>query len=402
MANWCELQYDMLEVIAQHLTKIEDYVAFGAVCTSWRAAAANKKKNFRGIPLWKQIPCLMVAAKDENDVGDREFYSLLENEVVAKVNLPKLKGKRYLEALGWLLLIGEEGDMSLLNPFSSGPEIPLPNQNTIPGYDRYEPDAFIFVEKFALSARPSEAEEEEEKCEDYVVMLICGSVRFLAFWKPGDQSWNRVVLRVSVYSDVTYYNGQIYAVDKKGNVVVCNPKNNGEARILATLCYRFWDLKQLYIAESEREESLLVVTRDNFPFFDDDAEDREPRYGTAEFKVFEMDLSAGGRGGAQGGSWSSSRLCLKEIKSLGNRALFLGHSATVSFEVSSNGKLAPGIKPNHIYFTDDCWLGYGATAGGGGKDMGVYNMETGTVEPFYHAPKVLSYICPSAWITPNF
>ncbi|KAL3498843.1 hypothetical protein ACH5RR_041575 [Cinchona calisaya] len=71
---------DMLELIAQHVTKIEDFVAFGAVCTSWRSAASASKKNFKGLKLWQKIPCLILWSEDD----DREFYSLMEREVVAK------------------------------------------------------------------------------------------------------------------------------------------------------------------------------------------------------------------------------------------------------------------------------------------------------------------------------
>ena len=51
------------------------------------------------------------------------------------------------------------------------------------------------------------------------------------------------------------------------------------------------------------------------------------------FKVFEVDLG--------GGKW-------KELKSLGNRALFLGHYSFVSVEASDFS----GCRANCIYFTD--------------------------------------------------
>lgn len=68
MGDWSKLQHDLLELIAlQHLTRLEDYVAFGAVCTSWCAAAAERK-NFKGLELWQQVPCLMLAeSEDKSD-----------------------------------------------------------------------------------------------------------------------------------------------------------------------------------------------------------------------------------------------------------------------------------------------------------------------------------------------
>lgn len=212
MGDWSKLQHDLLELIAQQqLTRLEDYVAFGAVCTSWCAAAAERK-NFKGLELWQQVPCLMLAeSEDKSDDNHREFYSLIEKEIVAKISLPKLKGKRCYESLGWLLAVGQEGDMTLLNPFSDT-EIPLPPGTTFPDDDWLNADPEIFVENFVLSARPSEA-------SDFLVMLICGSAGYLAFWRQGDRNWTKIDTSNAAYSDVNYHNGQFYAIDCTGNLV---------------------------------------------------------------------------------------------------------------------------------------------------------------------------------------
>ncbi|XP_027083611.1 putative F-box protein At5g55150 [Coffea arabica] len=389
MANWSDLQHDMLGLIAQHLDKIEDYVAFGAVCKSWRAAASEK--NFKGLRLWQQIPCLMLAAKDD---FNREFYSLMEKQVVAKVSLPQLKGKKCYESLGWLLTIGQQGEMSLLNPFS-GVEIELPNQNTFPEYDVYETDPDIFVRKMVLSLRPSREAPEDD---DFVVMIICGGVGFLAFWRPKDLRWNRIETRNSSYADVIYTDGQFYAIDHMGNVVVCdvleaNPTD--QARIIARFSLELWYKKELYLVKSSSTdgEPFLVVTRDNIPNYEDEQgfELDKPIYGTTEFQVFELVSTTGG------GKEITSRW--KEVKNLGSRSIFLGHSSSMCLE---NNKLAHEIRPGHIYFTDDAWEGYLEIPEGGGKDMGVYNLEKGVTAPLYDAPLRFSRTCPSIWITPNF
>lgn len=395
MASWSELQRDLLESIAQRLDKMEDFVAFGGVCTCWRAAAT--KNNFKGLRLWQQIPYLMLSAQDDEKDVDREFYSLIERQVVAKVSLPKLRGKKFYESLGWLLTVGSEGDMSLLNPFLGALEIQLPHQNTFPEYEQYETHPHIFVQKMALSARPNEV-------ENFVVMLICGSVNYLAFWRPNDRNWNRIETRKSAYTDVIYHNNssRFYAIDHAGNVVACDVSgpNPAEARVVFRFDRELFDFKEMYVFEfssSEKleKDSLVIVTRDNHPDFgdDQDVELEFPVYGTTEFKVYEVDLSEGGHNEV---AISPPR----EIKSLGSRAFFLGQSASMSLEVSSNN---PAIKPNHIYFTDDCWFGYISNPEGGGKDMGVYNLETRTIEPFYEGERqLLSRICPSLWVTPKF
>ncbi|KAL3499667.1 hypothetical protein ACH5RR_038760 [Cinchona calisaya] len=485
MANWSELQDDILVVIAQHITKIEDYVSFGSVCKSWRVAAASKK-DFKGLLLWQQIPCLMLPTQDDKDDEDREFYSLMERQVMARVNLPKLKGKKkFFESLGWLLLIGQDGDMSLLNPFSfENNEIKLPNQNTLPGYDYfYINQPHSFVSKMVLSARPNEA-------EDYVVILICGYVQFLAYWKPRDQSWNRIKTRNSTYPDVVFHNGRCYVIDFDGYIMLlqeffngkelCKSINQDEAvaygaavqaailgggignekardvlsdvtplslgvhtkgEVMTVLIPRntpiptkkgeMYSVHSVKFGGSNFPMSLIIRSRVKdgsassaairssvggallhkmldskgvessrlcekllYAFFDVKVSQEQkywedsrgvgleyPIYAPTKFMVYELDLS-----GLKGVGREGEKTPGKEIKNLGSRALFIGRNASISLEVLDN-KLAPMIKPNHIYFTDDCWEEYMEIPEGGGLNMGVFNMETGAIETFYEGDR---------------
>ncbi|KAG5593359.1 hypothetical protein H5410_043873, partial [Solanum commersonii] len=43
----------------------------------------------------------------------------------------------------------------------------------------------------------------------------------------------------------------------------------------------------------------------------------------------------------------------------------------------------PGIKPDHIYITDDCLGAYLQFKEGGGLDMGVFNLADGSIQPHY-------------------
>ena len=97
-------------------------------------------------------------------------------------------------------------------------------------------------------------------------------------------------------------------------------------------------------------------------------------YGTMGFEVFEVDLG--------GGKW-------KELKSLGNRALFLGNNSSISVEASDFS----GCRANCIYFIGSYPDTYWSIPGGGGRDMGIYNKLDGSIEPHYYRES-LSRITP--------
>ena len=382
MANWAELPRDLLISIAQHLKSMEHYVAFGAVSSSWRKVAT--KENFKGVPLWQQIPSLMLAAEKDDDY--REFYSLLEDEVVAKIFLPETKGKKCMEAgFGWLFTIGQEGETSLVNPFTRD-QIDLPHQKTTEDFENQEtlyPQ--IFYQKAVLSSSPC------QNPSDFVLMVIDGGSKFLSFWRPGDKLWTRISTPFASFFDVVHHRGQFYAISG-GSVVVCDITGK-EGRMVAQLSASFPYSHMYYIVESSG--TLLVVLRngvqvmpiekrpDGYIIYDSDSESGSKllTYGTNQFRVLEFD--------AIHNKWT-------QIQDLGDRALFLGHSVSVCIDQASR---FPGIKANRIYFTDDFFESYLSAENGGGRDMGVYNLEDGSITPHFKGQS-LSLIGPPIWVIP--
>ncbi|KAH0690388.1 hypothetical protein KY289_017746 [Solanum tuberosum] len=62
LADWSELQYDLLSLIARRLNLIKDYLNFGIVCKSWHSVPT--KNNFNNY--LSRAPWLMLAEEDGN------------------------------------------------------------------------------------------------------------------------------------------------------------------------------------------------------------------------------------------------------------------------------------------------------------------------------------------------
>ncbi|PHT62737.1 hypothetical protein T459_33400 [Capsicum annuum] len=109
--------------------------------------------------------------------------------------------------------------------------------------------------------------------------------------------------------------------------------------------------------------------------------EEELTYGKTDFQVFQVDLA-------------TSKVT--EMRELGDIAFFLGAYASLSVQASQ----FPGIKPNCIYFTDDYFESYFIYEEGGGLDMGVFNLEDGSIQPHYDVVS-LNRVCPPTWVTPT-
>ncbi|XP_058211427.1 putative F-box protein At5g55150 [Rhododendron vialii] len=383
MGNWAELLEDLLVGIAKQIPALEDFVAFGGVCRSWRLVAI--KHNFKGS---QQTPWLMLSEQEgEENTSERRIVSLTKGGMVRKLALPGARGKRCFESLGWFITVSEHGEMELLHPFSQA-QIPLPHINTFKYYVKNGSmeDNFIFIRKAVLSYSPDDALGNK----DHVVMVIYGGRGWLGFWRPGYKAWTTIETRLAAFYDIVYYNGRFYGADAAGSIFACDVGGPNEtvARFVGKIPHKFLIDKRPYIVASEA--GLLMVVRDGClagygddPDFDcDNMDESRIDYGAKEFTLFAVDLNNGG--------WT-------EKKSLGDKALFLGDNASISVQASEFLR----IKANCIYYTDDCWEAYKSFKPGGGKDMGIYNLEDGSRMPYY-GRESFSSICPPIWVNPSF
>lgn len=168
------------------------------------------------------------------------------------------------------------------------------------------------------------------------------------------------------FYDVNYYNEKFYTINFSGSIWVWDV--SGPNLEVANNILRI-DCKLLgHLVESSGGE-LLVISR-GYQLNDDDRD-----YRVSNFKIVQLDVMKR--------EW-------KRIISLGDDAIFIGFNAGFSMTSSISPNM---VKPNCIYFSDDC-IGIG-----GGKDMGVYHVEDEKIERFN--VKSLSLICPPLWIAPT-
>ncbi|XP_059302424.1 putative F-box protein At1g65770 [Lycium ferocissimum] len=222
-------------------------------------------------------------------------------------------------------------------------------------------------------------------------MVIEANNKYLSYWRPGHLRWTRIKEEASLLRDVVYFNGKFYAIRWLGDMLVCDFTGGDptEAQKVAQLP-RHQVGDEQYIVESLG--SLFVVARhgclvkSRIPLTPDDEVcddevDEKLTFETRYFRVYKVDLAAGK---------------LTETKELGDRAIFLGANASLSVQASQ----FPGVKPNHIYFTDDNYVMYCSYLEGGSLDMGVFNIADDTIVPHYEGVSLSRYT-PPTWVTPT-
>jgi hypothetical protein len=207
---------------------------------------------------------------------------------------------------------------------------------------------------------------------DFVLLTIHVSGK-LAMFKSVEKRWTIIHDMPSPYDDVILFKGRFYAVDGTGRTVVVGLNSNPS---LAANPVYGGDKK--YLVESNGE--LLVVdmylsTDQEEVDWDGDEEVSQVQLDgclyerTVKFKVYKVD-----EGGQR----------LVQMKSLGDRVLFLGDDCTFSALASD----LSGCKGNCIYFTDNFFYTSGEEEGTfKGRDIGVFDLDNGSIAPLSDYPE---------------
>ncbi|KAF8039624.1 hypothetical protein BT93_B1983 [Corymbia citriodora subsp. variegata] len=301
--------------LAHRRLAIDDFLAFRAVCTSWRSAAAKETYSAKS-----KAPWLMAHACDQiiefcSPSGGRTY----------QVKSPGTQA-RTLSPRGWILVSSPDREYRIFNPLSRVIiELPTLEKHRLEPPPRgklkwrlRDKSGRPRIDRIALSSSPSLS-------RSYAVMINMywdeGGHGCLAFHISGEDAWT-VVSRLDFWPRVQliHYDGLFVTLDVQNHIMTLNE----EERCMEPRLALGQNVEgRLYLVECSG--SLLVAWK--------------MMVEVDRFRVFEVDLEKGTQ---------------EEVKSLGNTSLFLNDNScysNFSMEFDATSCL-PGLKPNHFYFTD--------------------------------------------------
>ncbi|GLT42091.1 hypothetical protein SLA2020_161110 [Shorea laevis] len=380
----------VLESIFQRLP-LQDLVRIKAVSSTWKSfaeAVLLSKSCLQRVP-WLMFPPPKEAEFDDDDEEEDEEECYVNAPSCCLMNVEEnivyylkkttsdlfFKFKCIGSSHGWLIFFDDTTKSPfLLNPLTEHRiQLPLlePHLKSV-----LKERSILIPVKAILTAEPD---------GEYGIVVICDSRVGLGFYKNGDSSWTIIEGSSKNYDDIICCKNQLYAIRYSLNGVVetwdlqgCRPKKK------FTIAANYPDIYEdeagdctlsSYLVESRGEILLVVrvIEEEEFLF--------NPAHRTKLFHAYKLDIK---------------REKWVELKSLGDRSLFLGinHSASIST------KDLQTCKPNSIYFTDDFW--FQILHSPCGHDMGIYCLEDGCflpVQDHFELPEeIRPLLC---WIVPN-
>ncbi|XP_060179548.1 putative F-box protein At3g25750 isoform X1 [Lycium barbarum] len=362
-ADWSKLPMELVGLIASRLHFAEDCLRFGAVCKSWRIGILQN-----GNSLCSFLPWLMLPQWKNESL--RTCYSP-SNCKSYDICLPDVLDKRcWGSSHGWLVTLGANFEMHLLNPLSRA-QISLPPLHKCPNLNlvctgKSFRDSFVY--KVILSASPCSA--------DCVIFAIYSDNWKMAFAKPGDVSWTPLSCIRGHVDDAICHDGRFYAIDTFGEVLIWDFSGSFLKKIAFTPSRDMDNLVYVTTYLAEIEGQIHAIMRLLFDTRITDA----PCLSTWCFKIYKLDIC--------NEMW-------EEVKSLGDWSIFVGSNHSFSISCS----VYPECESNCIYFTDDFSGAYYDAMHG--YDMGIYNVQNGRVKPLLQENKSDFAFSLPLWIIPS-
>ncbi|WOK96381.1 F-box/kelch-repeat protein [Canna indica] len=329
------LPVEIVELVLARMNP-KDAVRLSTACKDWRATAA------RYDPTLKKTPWLLTMMLSKTNCRMR---SVVDKEVSFKIKLHGFEPQRTSCcgcSQGWLVLRRKRNDpFSLFNPFSRARfDLPSP-----------KPASTTFL---YLSSAPT-----IPGC-----VLLARNFKNLFVWRPGDVCWTAEEVDLGKFDAVARFQGQFYALHSSNGSLISFQLFPFKLRKLHVPPPMDINKTLHYLVESCDEVLLvcIVVPRWNRKFF--------------VVHVYRLD--------AENKAWI-------EIKSLGDRALFLNRNQAISVS-ARDSECGVGC----IYFTTPAswhWCNWSGA-------WHVYNMDNKNMESV--PKKVLQHrmFGDNVWITP--
>lgn len=224
---WCDIPEDLLSLIFQHMSDFSDLHQCSCVCRFWRSTASTLCRRITKAPLLLAIKPTDHHARiddEEEELGNVLVFDKEEKDNLREFSLrppTDLVTKNCAIAgadKGWLLLCYRQHEsvfdsLVLYNPITRV-RVPMPPP--------FHGEVLRFS-KLCLSTTPTDS-----NCVVFVQFCLEGSHTFqgfeafgsdvLALCKPGDQTWAAIKRTGNRYHDMSFYKGELYAVDYAGTL----------------------------------------------------------------------------------------------------------------------------------------------------------------------------------------
>ncbi|PON66447.1 F-box domain containing protein [Trema orientale] len=408
-SDWTNLPKHLLDLVLKNLELLKDCLQFSSVCGSWYFAANDNKAKLVKLS-YHHVPILLVPNESKNN-DEWSMYNVLDNKFVSsKLILPPYDRPFCGSSEGWLLTVDENFILTLYKPFKARDEktiIHLP-----PLFEEEYAKVYADVRQYHVVKMTTFTPDPVTNPNDLILVVICGECSCVAYIRPAkDSKWTHV--RDITFDDVVFYKDQVYAITPQwsNKLVSFDITDSSKLNIIYAEDIIIYNNEEDDDDDDVEVEEVEVEVDDDDDEYDDDDErgfllrvylvesiggdllkvQRFLQYNDNKliksFKVFKLSLDVS--------RWV-------EIKSLGDEALFVGDSTSVSVLASN----FLGCQENCIYFTNDKdSSGFGEH---GPWDLGMYNLETGVcIRGFTivgaSISKMIGHLVRSPiWILPTF